>query len=53
MLYAHIFVICNLLSTVATAQGRALHASIGDQGYRQPSVWQEACSRPVHSPLAE
>lgn len=44
---------CNLSYTLATAQGRALYAPIGDQGYRQPTVRQEACGGPVRSPLTE
>lgn len=43
----------NLSYTLATAQGRPLYAPIGDQGYRQPTVRQEACGGPVHSPLTE
>lgn len=51
--YFHISSLHNLSYTLATAQGRALHAPIGHQGYRQPTVRQEACGGPVHSPLTK
>lgn len=39
------------LSTEASPRG-ALHAADCYQSHRQPSVWEEACGRSVHGPVA-